>query len=94
MTATGRRRGVNGEMLWFNEAKGYGYIYTEEGERIRVYEHGFLPGHVPRGRCARVPVELTTNELDGERVAVDVSFPEERDVRRARLRHSGSRRSA
>jgi len=43
---------VNGTMLWFDEAKDFGFILTEEGERISVHRSGFLPGETPVGRCA------------------------------------------
>jgi cold shock CspA family protein len=77
---------VNGEMIWFNSEKGFGYIRTEAGERIRVYESGFRLGEVPVGRCAGNPVVLTAAEGDGERIAVEVAAAPVLDVRRARLR--------
>jgi len=47
-----RRRSRNGTMLWFDEANDFGFILTEEGERISVHRSGFLPGETPVGRCA------------------------------------------
>lgn len=91
MGGGGEAARVTGAMLWFNEAKGFGFILTDEGERIRVYEDGFSPGQVPVGRCARLPVELTTAERDGERVAIAVSAVVPKDVGRARRRHATSR---
>ena len=73
-------------MLWFNADKGFGYIRTEDGERIRVYESGFEAGHVPDGRCAGNPVVFKTVDYDDERIAVDVGVAPVVDVRRARLR--------
>jgi hypothetical protein len=45
---------VNGRMLWFDEATGFGFILTEEGERIYVHRSGFLPGE-GSGRSLRPP---------------------------------------
>ena len=50
---------VNGTMLWFDEAKDFGFILTEEGKRNSVHRSGFLPGEGPVGRCARRVVRLT-----------------------------------
>jgi hypothetical protein len=78
-------------MLWFHEAKGYGFILTDEGERLHVVREGFVGGAAPVGRCARLPVELNIAERDGERIAVDVSLISEEPKRRARRRSSSSR---
>jgi cold shock CspA family protein len=40
-----------GTMLWFNVEKGYGFIQTEDGERLYVARDGFLPKHEPKPRC-------------------------------------------
>jgi hypothetical protein len=80
-------------MLWFDEAKHYGFVLTDAGERLRVERDGFVDGAAPVGRCARRPVTLSVRERDGERVAVDVSLVTEESPRRARLR-SGSMRSS
>lgn len=72
-----------GTMLWFNVEKGYGFIETEDGERLAVAADAFLPGHAPAPRCKGRPVEFE-QELDG---AARVSFLPEPDTRRARLRH-------
>jgi hypothetical protein len=79
-------------MLWFDERKDYGFILTQEGERLHVDREGFVDG-APVGRCAKLPVELTVAERDGQRTAVDVSFVAEEERRRAR-RRSASTRSA
>jgi hypothetical protein len=81
---------VKGTMLWFHEAKGYGFILTDDGERLYVGRDGFVDG-APVGRCARLPVKLSIGERDGERMAVDVSLLSEEPKRRARRRSSGSR---
>jgi hypothetical protein len=84
---------VKGAMLWFDEAKDYGFVLTDDGERLRVERDGFVDGAAPVGRCARRPVRLSVGEREGERIAVDVSLVLEESPRRAR-RHSSSTRSA
>ena len=82
---------VNGTMLWFDEAKDFGFILTEEGERIYVHRSGFLPGEAPVGRCARRAVRLTATVQNGKRVAVHVSMAPEVAHGRARWRSSNTR---
>ena len=83
----GRRAAVKGAMLWFDEAKDYGFILTDQGERLYVDRNGFV-GAAPTGRCARLPVELSIGERDGKRIAIDVSLVSEEPPRRARRRSS------
>jgi cold shock CspA family protein len=80
---------MQGKMLWFNADKGYGFIHTENDERLYVADDGFLPDHLPTRRCRgrRVTFERHLGEA-GIR-AVNVSFVAEVDQRRARLRHGG-----
>jgi hypothetical protein len=80
---------VNGKMLWFHEDKGYGFISTEDGERLYVDREGFLGGAAPVGRCAGLPVRLDVSEQGGRRVAVQVSLVNEAVPRRARRRGRG-----
>ena len=80
-------------MLWFDEAKDYGFVLTEDGERLRVERDGFVDGAAPVGRCARRPVNLSVAERDGERLAVDVSLVAEESPRRARRRSASMRSS-
>jgi cold shock CspA family protein len=54
-----------GTMLWFNEMKDYGYISTDEGERLYVHGTGFADGVRPKGRCAGLPVAFRVT-TDGE----------------------------
>jgi hypothetical protein len=84
---------MNGTMLWFNEAKDYGFILTDEGERLYVDRDGFVGRAAPVGRCAQLPVALSVGERDGQRIAVDVSLVVQVAPRRAR-RRAGTRRSA
>jgi cold shock CspA family protein len=78
-------------MLWFNEAKDYGFILSEEGERLYVHRGDFLPGEVPVGRCATRPVSFKISERDEQRIAVSVSMDEEQVSQRARRRGSAVR---
>jgi hypothetical protein len=83
---------VNPTMLSFDEAKDFGFILTEEGERISVHRSGFLPGEAPVGRCPRRAVRLPATVQNGKRVAIDVSIAPEVAHGRAR-RHSSNMRS-
>jgi hypothetical protein len=78
-------------MLWFHEAKGYGFILSDEGERLYVDRGGFVKGLAPVGRCAKLPVELRVEERDGRRIAVDVTLVPELPTRRARRHRSSTR---
>jgi hypothetical protein len=73
-------------MLSFDEAKDFGFILTEEGERIFGHRSGFLPGEAPVGPCPRRAVRLTATEQNGKRVAIDVSMAPELAHGRARRR--------
>jgi hypothetical protein len=84
---------VKGTMLWFDEAKDYGFILTDSGERLYVDRDGFVERAAPVGRCARLPVELRVSERDGARVAIDVSLLPDEPQRRARRRGSSIRSS-
>ena len=83
---------MNGAMLWFDEEKDYGFIRTEEGERLYVDRDGFIDRAAPIGRCAGRPVRLTVSERDGQRIGMDVSLVQEEPHGRAR-RRSGNRYS-
>jgi len=82
---------VNGTMLWFDEAKDYGFILSEAGERLYVDRDGFVERAAPVGRCARRPVRLRVSEREGMRIAIDVSLVPEEPQRRARRRTSSIR---
>ena len=83
---------MNGTMLWFDEAKDYGFILADDGERLYVDRDGFVERAAPVGRCAQRPVRLTVAERDGRRIAVDVTLVVEEAPRRAR-RHGPSTRA-
>ena len=80
---------MQGTMLWFNVDKGFGFIRTEEDERLFVATTGFLADHQPGMRCKGRAVSFE-REVDGDDVrAVNVSFVSEAaDPRRARPRHA------
>jgi cold shock protein len=83
-----------GKMLWFNSEKGYGYLQTEDDERLYVASAGFLPKEEPKSRCAGRHVTFERSEDAGEPRAVNVAFvPESELPNRARLRtpRSGSK---
>jgi hypothetical protein len=79
---------MEGTMIWFNPAKRHGFLRTDEGERLRVDETGFAPGHAPGSRCKGTKVifeRVDSPELDEPR-AVDVAFVPLEAARRARSR--------
>lgn len=78
---------MRGTMLWFNEDKNFGFIQTEEGERLYVHRDGFLDGEAPVGRCAGLPVQFDVEGTDGDRAAVRTILIEDAAPRRARRRH-------
>ncbi len=82
---------MRGTMLWFNEVKDFGYILTEDGERLYVPGSGFDGGTRPKGRCARSVVSFVVTETLDERKAEKVVFVPEVAPRRARMRRRGSR---
>ena len=82
---------MKGAMLWFDEAKDYGFIRTEEDERLYVDRNGFVDRAAPVGRCAGLPVRFTVSEHEGRRIAVDVSPIPEVAHGRARRRSSSIR---
>jgi cold shock CspA family protein len=57
---------MNGTMLWFNPAKRHGFIRTEDGERLRVDDDGFAPGHLITDRCRGAAVSFDRVEVGGE----------------------------
>ena len=77
---------MQGTMLWFNLDKGYGFIHTDEGERLYVDSHGFLRDQAPKPRCKGREVTFRRHEQEGEPCAVEVSFVVRDQPLRARLR--------
>jgi hypothetical protein len=79
---------VRGQMIFFNEETGVGFIRTDEGERLYVPRTSFLPGQAPVGRCSGMVVEFSRRPAAGEHefAAFEVSQVIEPNVGRARLR--------
>jgi cold shock CspA family protein len=84
---------MHGKMLWFNVDRGYGFIRTDDDERLSVTRAGFRPGHQPESRCKGREVVFARELGDGEPYATDVCYVVRTEPRRARLRSSrgGSR---
>lgn len=76
-------------MLWFNLDKGYGFIHTEEGERLYVARSGFLADHDPEPRCKGREVSFNRQVREGDTRAVSVSFVTRQPSQRARRRSAG-----
>jgi cold shock CspA family protein len=84
---------MQGKMLWFNVEKGYGFISTEDGERLYVASSSFLPQHEPKPRCKGREVTFHRQVREGDTRAVEVSFVVRDQPQRARLRSPRSGRS-
>jgi hypothetical protein len=78
---------MEGTLIWFNPDKRHGFIRTDEGERLRVDEAGFEPGHVLGDRCmgTKVRFERVEPKIDEAR-AVHVTVVPLDAARRARAR--------
>ena len=74
-------------MLWFNRDKGYGFIRTDDGERLYVAASGFVLGETPVGRCKGQQVAFDRLAVEGDTRATGVHFVTGIDPPRARLRH-------
>jgi cold shock CspA family protein len=77
---------MNGTMLWFNPAKGHGYIRTNDGERLLLKAEGVSPGHVLGDRCAGTEVTFDRVEAAAGPHAVAVEIVPVVAPRRARRR--------
>jgi len=75
-----------GTMLWYNADKGHGFIRTEDDERLYVARAGFATDHEPQPRCKGRAVIFQREIAEGDARAVNVSFVERDEPRRARLR--------
>ena len=80
---------MQGEMLWFNEAKDRGFIRTDEGERLAVAGDGFAPGERPEGRCAHRAVTFEITRSNGSRQARNVAFVPDTTAHKPRMRGRG-----
>jgi cold shock CspA family protein len=78
---------MEGTMLWFNPAKRHGFIWTDEGERLRVDENGIAAGQMLGERCRGTRVSFDRNdEGPDEARAVNVAVVPLFAARRARSR--------
>jgi hypothetical protein len=80
---------MDGQMLWFNEAKGFGFIRTAEEERLYVEAGGFAGGVAPPPRCAGMTVTFARDGSTAPARAVEVVFPPAAAQGRARFRGRG-----
>ena len=80
---------ATGTVKWFSDDKGFGFIRTDEGERLQVDGPGFAVGERPEGRCAEMVVTFEVEESEEGRRAQNVVFERQVAARRARLRGSG-----
>ena len=77
---------MNGTLIWFNPDKRHGFIRTEDGERLRVEQDGFEPGHLLGDRCRGTQLVFDRIDSGGEPQAVHVTVVPHVEPRRARLR--------
>jgi cold shock CspA family protein len=78
---------MQGTIVWFNLEKGFGFIRTEDDERLYVASSGFVPDHMPTERVAGRVVSFDREVAGGDPRAVNVIFPVAAERRRARMRH-------
>lgn len=81
---------MKGTMLWFNIEKAYGFIRTEDDERLYVEQSGFVPPVSSPGRRAGRSVTFERQAGEGEPRAINVRFEAPANPRRARLHHASS----
>jgi hypothetical protein len=77
---------MKGTLIWFNPEKRHGFIRTEDGERLRVDEDGFAPGHLLGDRCAGTKLDFDRVESGPEPCAQHVKVEPLDAARRARTR--------
>ena len=77
---------MQGELLWFNEARQDGVIRTESGEDVVVLGRAFPGGSGPVGRCGGTPVRFEVSRDGEEPQALSVTYLTLDPPRRARSR--------
>jgi hypothetical protein len=81
---------MRGRLIWFNPEKRHGFIRTEDGERLRVEEAGFEPGHLLGDRCAGTHLAFERVEVNGDGPhAIKVTVVDDTSGGRARARRRG-----
>lgn len=75
---------MEGTMLWFNPAKQHGFIRTDEGERLRVDEGGFVAGQELGDGCRGTRVSFECSDDRAVNVAAVPLFAERRARSRGR----------
>ncbi len=80
---------VHGTIIWFNETENFGYIATDEGERVYVHGSAFPGGKGIEGRCKGIPVTFEVAEHEEGQQALNVSLIPYTAPHRARRRHGG-----
>jgi hypothetical protein len=82
---------MRGYMLWFNAQKGFGYVRTEDDERLYIGADGFKPDELPVGRCAGLELifEREPADVEGGFKAVSATVVADSPQRRARARRRG-----
>ena len=82
---------MRGRLIWFNPEKHHGFIRTEDGERLRVEEAGFEPGHLLGDRCAGTHLTFERDETSdsGDAHAIKVTVGDDQSGGRARARRRG-----
>jgi cold shock CspA family protein len=79
---------MDGKMIWFNPHKGFGFIRTDEDERLLVEASGFAEGHDPEAGCGGKDVAFERIVGGAGPFAVGVRYVTTPEPRRARLRHA------
>lgn len=79
---------MNGKMIWFNPEKGFGFIRSEDDERLYVAATGFADGNAPQPRCGGRDVSFDRVAGATGPQAVEVRYITLPEPRRARLRHA------
>ena len=73
-------------MIWFNPDKGFGFIRTEDDERLLVNADGFAEGNDPQPRCGGKDVAFERVVGDEGPLAAGVHYVVVPPQRRARRR--------
>ena len=81
---------ISGDMLWFNNEKGHGFIETATGDRLRVEALDFRMVR-QKDDVPAWPSRFGSTATATRARAQDVTFPQDAAPRRARIRRSAGR---